>query len=219
MSTIIKYLQSIILSIALFGFFSSYGQEDSSRTFKQPYIVGSIPELKSFKKYTELEKRLDKKDIRDNRGRIFLNLFINNEIIDVDSSFKTGFPTKCQCLIDNDTIFVNLGFGFFSGLGFNLEVFNDKFNGSFYQYTKDVKSYKSNLKDTSFYDYVVVENKYQYLIFSEKPTFLSGQKLTGYLTYTSNNYYQQNYDNQIDTNYVGGKLYFTCKTRLKAKLE
>lgn len=244
--TIIKNLQIILLSVGLCGIFSCNGQQDNGKTFNQTYNVGSIPEIEDFETLNEQEKLhdsianqynqlidsmyledtihmehdlLDKMDFRNNRSRIFMNFYTNEKLSVADSSFVTGFPTQCQCLTDKDTLFISMGIGFFGGLGFNLKLVNHNFYGSFYEYTDDVKPYKSDLNDTAFYDHVEVQNKYQSLILSEKPTFQSGQQLTGYMTFTSKYFYEKKYGNQLDTNFVTGKLYFTCKTRQKLKWE
>ena len=144
-------------------------------------------------------------------------MFICLKLNEKEILSKKSFSTRCECNIYKDTLLITMGIGFFGGIGFNLEIIKDNFEANFSEYTDDVKPYKSNLNDTAFYDYFHVKSKYQFLVLNDKPSFQTGLQLTGYMTFSSNNFYVQKYDNQLDTNYVTGKLYFTCKTRQETK--
>jgi hypothetical protein len=142
-----------------------------------------------------------------------MNSYENNKITPIDSEFRLGLPTPCDCYIHNDSLIIKMGVGFFGGFGFNIQLTGSKFQSFFYNYIDDVKPYKLNLSDTTLENFIKVKSKYQSLILNKKPTFISGQQLTGYFTFTSTNYFEQNADKTFDTNYVSGKIYFTCKTR------
>jgi|JI10StandDraft_1071094.scaffolds.fasta_scaffold447124_1 hypothetical protein len=218
-----KRLQIIILTFGICGLISCNGQQDNGATFNQSFQVGSIPGISDFETLNEEEKHTDslktrhKKDWRNNRSRVFMNFYTNGKLSEIDSAFIKGFPTPCECLIDKDTMFVSMGIGFFGGLGTNLKVFRDRFIGSFYEYTDDVKPYKTNLNDTAFSNYVLVPNKYQHLTLSDMPTWQSDQQLSGLMNFTSNDFYEETYGHVVDSKYVTGKIYFTCKTRQKTK--
>lgn len=209
----------IILTFGICGLLCCKDQQDQEATYNQNFQVGSIPGIKDFETFNEEEKHTDslktriKKDWRHNRGRIFMNVYTNGKPADIDSVFITGLPLPCKCVIDHDTMFVRMGVGFFGGFGFNLKVFNDQFIGTLSEYTDSGEPYKTNLSDTSFSNYFITQNKYQYLILSDRPTLQDAQQLTGFMTFTSNNFYEKDYENRMDTNYLTGKIYFTCITQ------
>ena len=217
-------------------------QTDSSKILNKTYFVNTIPDIASFLNYNKSELRFDsiyhhynfmmdslmkadstikgiasirKTDFRNNRSRVYLDMFRNGKAEPKDSSYFSGFPTPCECFTSKDTLYIKMGLGFFGGFGFDIEVFGKQFQSSFYNYIDDVKPYKSDLNDTALFSYISVKNKYQYLILDKKPKFTSGQQLTGLLTYTSNNIYEQTFNNKYDTLFVTGKLYFTCKIKQK----
>jgi hypothetical protein len=219
----------IFVLVSLLVCVSSKAQQDNGKTYHQSYTLDSIPGFHNFETYTDKEKQHDsiyskydypgKSEFRNNRSRIFLNSYTNDKPDKIDSAFVKGFPTPCDCYTDNDSLFINMGAGFFGGLGFNIEIAGNDFLSDFYEYTDDVKPFKPNLADTIYDSYVVAKSKYQYLILSEKPNFKTGQQLSGYLTQTSNYYYEEVYANKIDTHYVISKIFFTCRTKEKIRLK
>ncbi len=233
--------QTIIATLIILLFNSCSGQQDNGKTNNQTYIISEIPDKEDFLKLTDHEKAVDsifgdydktvdslllkddrlkgnpllqKRAFLDNRGRIYLQAFENGKPAKVDSAFSRGMPAPCECQVKKDTVFVSMGIGFFGGMGFNVAVFKNSFQSSYYLYIDDVKPYKGNLKD-SFSNDLTVKSKYQYLILDNQPTFQEGQQLSGYLTMTSQNYYENSYGNHLDTNYVVSKIYFTCSTKRK----
>jgi len=240
-----KQIQTIIFLLLFFCLLTCKAQKkDDGKTLNITYNVGSITEINDFLKYNPDEIRFDsiylaydnvmdsikhadsnnkdnelirKKDFRNNRSRIFMDLYNNGKAEPKDEEFNTGLPTPCECFTDKDTLFIRMGIGFFGGFGFNIEAFGKNFKSSFFNYIDDVKPYKTDLSDTSFYNFITIKNKYQYLILDKKPKFDAGQQLTGYLTYTTNDYYEQNYSNKFDTMFVTGKLFFTCKIRQRTE--
>jgi hypothetical protein len=220
------------------------GQNDNGKIFNQLYFIDSIPGIHNFVTYNENEKRLDsiynhydhivdslyhadtshskifplnKYDFRNNRSRIFMSSYTNDKQDKSDSSFIKGFPTFCDCFVDNDSLFITMGAGFFGGFGINVKIFQKKFMSDFYEYTDDVKPFKANLSDTTFDSFVTSKSKYQNLILNESPNFKTGQQISGYLTLTSNYYFEKKQDNKIDTHFVICQVYFTCKTKDKRK--
>jgi hypothetical protein len=237
-----KYLQTILLILGVIRFSFCSGQQDNEKTFNQTYQVDSIPNLNEFNIYNDIEKRMDsiysvydfkmdslfkadntrsqnsflyKKDFRNNRSRIFLSSYTNDKLDNGEFSKRESLPMPCDCYTGNDTLYVSMVIGFFGGEGFEIKLFDNKFQSAFFEYIDDVKPYKSNLSDTAYTGYVTANSKYQTLIVNEKPTFKSGQQLTGFLTFTSNDYYILRSDDKLDSTYVTGKLYFTCKTKQK----
>ncbi len=235
-----KHLKIIVFSIAVFNLASVKAQTDDSKTFNTAYSIAPIPNIADFFKLNQNEKfqdsvnllinkKLDslpfadsaekesgyygKKDFRNNRSRIFMDSYTNEKLNPENPEFKLGLPTPCDCFTAHDTMFIYMGIGFFGGFGFNITVSTHNFQSSFFDYTDDYKPYKYSLSDTASYNYITKKNKYQFLILDKKPSFTIGQQLTGYLTYTTNSYYQKTSGNNFDNIFVSGKLYFTCKTR------
>jgi hypothetical protein len=195
--------------------------QDNRKTYNQKYQVGTIPGMDSFNIYTAMEKSLDsiqvtyKQDsFRNNRGRIITNTYTNNELVKNESYKYGSVAMPCDCVVEKDTVFVNMAIGLFGGLGYDIKIYKDSFQSSFFEYTDDVKPYKSNSSDTAFTDFVAAKSKYQYLILDKNPAFQQGQQLTGMLTLTSNNYYNLVAD-KLNSTFVTGKLYFSCITKKK----
>jgi hypothetical protein len=215
----------IMLVVLTVFIFSSCNEEKmNTKTYYENYKVGSIPDLKSFQTYNKSDKKMDKVSptdqpstgqlaFRNNRSRIFIDVYRNGKVQSKNSAFYEGLPTPCTCELGQDTISITVGLGLFGGLGFDIKVYADKFQSNFFEYTDDIKPYKTNLSDTAFSSQVYQNSKYQSLILDSKPTYKSGQQLTGLLTYTSNNFYEKISDTQLDTSYVTGKIYFTCNVQ------
>jgi len=193
-------------------------QNTNEQVYNDHYVVGKIPDLSSFEAYNKFDKKMEapgnalvgQGGFRNNRSRIFMQSFSNGSPSSQDSALYIGMPTPCYCTLDKDTLNVKIGIGFFGGMGFETKIFDHSFRSNYFVYTDDVKPYKYNLSDKDFTDNLHLPNKYQSLILNEKPTFQPGQQLTGYLTFTSPSWYETAVKNQLDTNYVQGRFYFTC---------
>jgi hypothetical protein len=225
---IIEFLFSLFLT-------SCKGQTDNGKTYNKDFVVSNIENLNNFTTLNKAEKSLDsmfstydksidsivksdktqsfirKRSFINNRSRILLVESTNGyeKIKDKDKIEADGFSTFCDCGILKDTIFINSGIGFFGGAGLTIKVYGTQFKSAFYEYTDDVKPYKLTAK-SKFTDNVTVDSKFQYLQLDNEPNFKIEQQLTGYLTLTSNNYFSDNYDNKLDTNFVKAKMKFTC---------
>ena len=236
----------IISTFLIFFQTKGFCQQKTSLTYNSKYQIGKISDIESFKNLNEKEKFADslfksidfvldsiykadtskrlvdlsfKRDFINNRSRVYMNSYENNKITPIDSEFLLGLPTPCDCYIHNDSLTIKMGVGFFGGFGFNIQLSGSNFQSFFYNYIDDVKPYKLNLSDTTLENFIKVKSKYQSLIIDQKPTFKSGQQITGYFTFTSTNYFEQNGNKTFDSNYVNGKLFFTCKTRKKRDLD
>jgi len=202
--------------------FSCREQAINENIYSETYTVGKIPGLKSFETYNELDKRTEKilksvdslnpsEAFGKNRSRIFMESYSNGKKAPQDSAFYQGLPTPCYFEMTGDTLVFRVGIGFFGGMGVEIAIFKNKFQSSYFLYTDDVKPYKYNLSE-DFTNNIRLKSKYQTLILNEQPTFKAGQQLTGYLTFTSPVFFERSLQN-LDSNYVKGKLYFTCLTQ------
>jgi hypothetical protein len=215
---------------------SCHGQlKDDGKTYNKEYIVGTIPTIDNFSKLSENEVEIDsifgdyekhtdslvssnpkyketglaqKRDFSNNRSRVFMENYNNGNQQTGDSAISM----PCSCFVDKDTIFISMIIGFFGGVGFDIKLFGNNFESNFFIYTDDVKPYKPDLLDTVFYSQLSVKNKFQSLVVDKKPTFKTAQQITGYLTFTSKNFYEKAIYNSLDTAYVKGRLYFICNT-------
>jgi len=211
---------------------------DDAKTYNRTFEIGQIPSIDNFDRLDKRELSIDsvfsdkesifdsmfskidepdsnssfKNDFIHNRSRIYMDSDPNHKLFPGDKDLDKGFPTPCNCVTNGDTLFITMGLGLFGGAGFSIKLFKENFISNFFIYTDDVKPYKSHLSDTAFADNAIADNKFQYLIIDKKPTYESNQQLTGYLTYTSNRFYEINTDNGLDSSYVTGKIYFTCLT-------
>ncbi len=228
---------AFILLLIAFAILSCHKQQkDDGRTFNKEYIVGSIPSADKFSKLSKNEEEIDssfndydkytdslvssnpkykdviadtKRDFKNNRARTFMTYYTNGNPHKGDSVLS--FP--CFCATQKDTLYVSMVIGFFGGDGFWIKLHDKDFESGYLTYTDDVKPYKTDLFDTAFYDLIEVKSKFQNLVIDRTPSFKAGQQLTGYLTFTSRNYYERNIGTRLDTVYVAGRLYFTCHTR------
>jgi hypothetical protein len=221
----------LLLIITLLFVSCKTEKKDDGKTFNKTFVVGEIPALEDFNTYNELEKGADSifsgaekefkgdtsmnkfiTDFRNNRSRVFMDSDSNHKIYEGEKSFATGSPMPCNCTTANDSLFIQMIVGFFGGAGFEIALHKDTFLSDFFMYTDDVKPYKSNLQDTAFSSEAIAFSKYQYLLLDKLPTYKPDQQLTGYMTYTSNRFYEKNVD-VLDSTYVTGKIYFTCQVK------
>lgn len=214
------------------------GQVDNGDKYNRKYLVGEIENVKAFMQVNHAEESLaslfnsydrstdslitkdttqeliKKNDFFNNRSRILLTEVVNGveSINDGDKIGKDGFSTLCDCSISMDTLLISSGFGFFGGVAIIVKVFANDFQTDFNEYTDDVKPYKLTL-ESEFTDNITVESKYQYLKFDQQRGFKIGQQLTGFLTLTSKDFFEDDYGEKLDTKYVRVKMYFTCLTK------
>lgn len=165
------------------------------------------------------DELMGKRDFINNRSRLFLETFSNDSLLPMDSFYLKGISAKCACVMDKDTLYFSTGYGFFSGFGFVVKIYGDSFKGQFYEYADDAKPFLYNMKDTTYYDQILVDNQYQYLILDKQPFLQMKQQINGYLTFSTKVFYEQTYNPTPDPICVRGILYFTCKTRKRLKFE
>jgi hypothetical protein len=219
---------------------SGYAQNpDDRKTYNSIYEVGRIPGLDSFLVFNKMERRYDsvmretrrefdslygdKKDRNNedllsfdppfitNRSRIYMDSDPTNRLFSGEDPSKP-FSPSCWCELSKDSLFISMGVGLFGGIGFNIRLLESRFDAGFYIYTDDVKPYKRHLSDKEFEESVAVDFIYQYLVVDQRPPFKHGQQLTGFLTYTSDKFWERDNDSQTvpDSTYVTGQIHFTC---------
>lgn len=240
-----KRLHTIVLLSGILFWSVCYGQADTTvRGYHDTWVVKPIPDLNSFLKFNELELKLDSMEnslwlqldsarsrgdsskapdgsgkqmlFKDNRGRMYVDFYKDGRLeTGGDSLLRSGFGTRCYCMMNKDTVFIKMVMGFFGGFGFDIAIFENKFRSSYFSYADDALLYKISTADTVFRRSFMLPNKEQYLILKNKPSFKNGQQLTGYLVFTSADYYEgDGNNNSVPVKmYVTGKLYFACNVR------
>jgi hypothetical protein len=211
-----------ITTLVLFSFKSepkNVNRSDNS------YVIGQIPGLDSFETYNDLDQRMvsignslvGQGGFKKNRSRIFMQTFLNGKQSSQDPAFYRGCPTPCYSKIENDTLKIKVGMGFFGGFGFEIKIYKDHFASNYFFYTDDVKPYKYNLSDKEFTDNLDLRNEVDSLILDEQPTFKPGQQLVGYLTFVSPVWYEKSVGEKMDASSIKGRIYFTCLTQQNGK--
>lgn len=196
-----------------------------------PYKVGKIPNHSSFLTLNEEEQNYAAAMPEDNalsgasafqtnRSRIFFDKVYKNALAEeLDSAALKAISLPCNCYLQDDTLKIHTGIGMMGGFGFNIILYKNQFQSNFYLYTDDVKPYKSHLTDTAFQSYALVTMKEADFVVDKQPDFVVGEQLSGFIAFTTHNFYEQLHSEKPDARYIVGRLYFTCKTRKKLPWE
>lgn len=181
---------------------SCSGHHYNDSAYNTTYAVDKIPGIDSFQTLNSSEKTMAQQlskgsdsgtsSFRNERARVFLQYYINGKISSQDPALRTGIPALCLCNVDKDTLTVINVVNFYAGIG-KIKIFDNQFESSYFLYTK-------------------LKNKFQSLILDKQPSFKRGQQISGYLTFTSSDFTRVG-----NTDYVRGRIYFTCKTKKKRK--
>ena len=201
---------------------------DDRKTYHKEFETGFVPGLQQFEVLNKQELGFDSmlmanakiagvemnhgSDFVHNRSRIYMDSDPHNKILGRDTGPGKPIAMPCHCNLNGDTLQISMVVGFFGGAGFELQLYKDKFRSNFLLYTDDVKPYKAHLSDTAFSSEVRAESRFQFLVLDEKPAYKPNQQLTGYLTFTSNRFYELS-AGKLDSSYVIAKIYFTCNTQ------
>jgi len=122
----------------------------------------------------------------NNRSRIYFDAYNEKIKLPKKEYLKKGMDLPCECFIQNDTLTITTGAGFFGGFGFISKIHNNSFQNYFYEYSEDSE--------------IVIDSKYQKMVLEQKPKLKT--VLTGYLSLFTNTY-----DGTKNTH---GEVYFNC---------
>lgn len=235
-----KHMVMAVFLMLIFGE-AVIAQNDNGHTYNKQFVVGNIPGIDNFMHLTQREKQIDsllsqideetdsvmqeetesgtgmykQRDFKKNRSRLFFKVYRNGNLQLRDSLLENGFPTACTCFTDHDTVFVRMNLGFFGGLGFNIDITEHNFTSGCHIYTDDNASFKASPEDTVFQNHIRCESKFQHLVLNNKPEFKPGQHLTGFLKITTKEFYEKKYQQSLDSVYISGRIYFTCRVKTK----
>ncbi len=141
-------------------------------------------------------------EYKNNRSRIFYNVYYNKKKQNKKNYLKKGMDLPCGCQMKNDTLTVVTGFGFFGGLGFASKINRKKFTNYFWEYS-DHEYLKLKKEDSILKKSIEIGSKYQKMILEKKPKI--GQVLTGYFSIYTKPYYTNNTKSNVH-----GEVYFKC---------
>lgn len=213
--------------------------EINENIYNERYVVGEIPGHARFEKLTGSEQQLDsmssdydkeidslvaedesldssslltRRSFIHNRSRMILTRISNGNEPAKQGQDADTVSMICSCGVLNDTLYITSGIGFFGGISLTVKLFRDEFSAHYYEYTDDVKPFKT-APEASYKRDITVDSKYQYLVLDKMPSFEPDQSVSGYLSMTSRDFYTTHAGNGLDTNSVKVKMHFTCKTR------
>ena len=156
-----------------------------------------------------------RRDFKQNRSRVLLTENVNGKDTVVDKISFDGISSLCECNIKDDTLFIQTAFGMhFAPRRVFVKVFKNNFQAFYHKHNDDYyKLFKVSL-NSNFTDKVNIDSKFQYLQFETQPDFELNQQLTGYLTFTSNYFYEKLLPSErLDKKFVIVKMKFTCTTQ------
>lgn len=163
---------------------------------------------------------------KDNRSRYYMELKINDKKDTELFKATDTLTSECSCYLKEDVIRVKMGVFTFGGFSFSIDLNKNKFKSTYTEVTHKQSIYKTELSNASLVDNILVKNEEQSLVLENKPSFLIGETILGYLTFKTKNYYRtneyesniarDNYSDEImDKLNMTGSLYFKCKVRKK----
>ena len=175
----------------------------------------------------EEEKILNSIRFKENRSRYKLQFYKNGQLIDKTENESTldSISTECNCILYDDTIMVNMGIGIFGGIGFSIQIADNRFNSSYWIDEHKRKIFKLATKD-SLTEFIVIPIQEQQLILDTFPSYNPGQQLTAHLIFSTVNFLRASdfedwamkdeySDENMDIMYTKGVITFTCKVRQK----
>ena len=150
-------------------------------------------------RYSEIQDEIFKySKFSDNRSRIYWGKVKGK---------KTNISLPCICLIQNDTLSISSGFGFYGGAFAGALIYDNKFLSYFSEYT-DVPMYKQNKDEDNFSKSIDIGAKYQSLILENKPK--KNEILTGYLTFLTEPYYVSYSKDSVTERQTVVEMNFRC---------
>jgi hypothetical protein len=132
--------------------------------------------------------------------------------------------TQCDCVLNGDTIRVEMGVWAFGGFGFSLTFKGKQFAGSYWEDMHKLKVFLVSPGDTALTGGIRVGLKEPKLVLLESPKYQLGQQLTGHLIFQTADYFRSVdykdgiafnvYNNtKTDILFTKGYFHFTCKVR------
>jgi hypothetical protein len=109
-----------------------------------------------------------------------------------NGKFSPESVAMCYCSQKNDTVFIQLFFGFMAGGSLNMRIHKNKFTSAYFEYADDAKIYSVNKNDTALTKEIEVKNEMQKLIISENDA--AQKEICGTVETTSAVFYQMEYD-------------------------
>ncbi|MCD2259119.1 hypothetical protein [Psychroserpens luteolus] len=121
---------------------------------------------------------------------------------------NTLLRNVCHCQLKNDTIKISGGIFYGGGIGYQMKMTKNEFNGQIVL-ASDSKTYKKT-KDGEFIKELYLASEHQDIRFYEKPEFKIDSILKGKIILTSENYYTKSSDG-LEKDQTIMKILFECK--------
>ncbi|MCR6637559.1 MAG: hypothetical protein NVV82_00780 [Sporocytophaga sp.] len=198
------------------------------------YVIGPMPEFNEIMKLNKEDSKLEKNgkkvhqhilklhnekgtryngpryNYSNNRARITLETFRNGHLSEKDNNAKDA-AMHCECeLENNEKITIKIGFGLSAAFAYNLTIEGDSFETHYIPLYFGTPKFKNDLKDPIMVSSIVTLSQNQYMILDQKPTFRENQQISGYITFSSYNFYEHTSPEIFDTLRINAKAHFTC---------
>jgi len=160
----------------------------------------SIYSPQFFRSFDSIQNVIDKtnipkdfsKLIPQNFASMIITSFKNDTVEKYELNKRGGLPAQCSCILRNDSLMINLSYGFFSGFGNEVVLMGTKFSSSYFEYMDDMSMLKENLSDTVGHEFIRIPNKIQELKINKILKFEGGESITGKMFTTSPDFYEMN---------------------------
>jgi hypothetical protein len=139
---------------------------------------------------------MDKKNYQEFIGKTNPNIFFD--------TLQSLTDVVCDCMIKKDTIYLQGGIAYGGGMGFDVKIVNNLFNGKIWLAGK---SYRTN-NSFKFTDEILLNSASQKLKIQSRDALKRGKKLIGELLLESEDYFAKD-DKSANRMYL--KLLFGCK--------
>lgn len=206
---------SILILLSFITLAAGPGKPD----FVSVYKIGEIPDRKDFMTMDETDKYRDSVRIppedpyRYNRARFFLTSYKNGKKTEMNTSYTGGSSFPCSCTLKGDTTIISMAEGGLGAVGVSISVHKDRFVSNYYLFSSYTTPWKMHPDDAEYLGEIEVYATEQSLILETAPNNRVKQTLTGYLTFRSADFYEDDGDEGLDKLHEEGHLFFTCVTK------
>jgi hypothetical protein len=139
---------------------------------------------------------LFKEDLAESIGNMDPHTFFD--------TLQTFISVPCDCMIKNDSVYVQGGIGYGGGMGFDLRIVNNHFNGNLFLYGKGFRTNQSE----EFKKEIFLNSVKQTLSIENKNSLSPGKTVKGVLFMESEDYYEKD---EAAPKKIYMKLVFGCK--------
>ncbi|MEO7121161.1 MAG: hypothetical protein ABIY62_08690 [Ginsengibacter sp.] len=149
-----------------------------------------------------------------NRCKIFMKESSSKPDPKVDS---IPWMPPCSCYILKDTLLVIMSNGIMMDAytGLAIKIYKDTFSFNYYEVVTPgswSRRFANNDTDSVTNTSLSPANRYQFLLLKNKPSIKTAKNLTGYLSFTTDDFFELK-EKGVVKQHLSGSLLFTCKTK------